>query len=157
MACMMVGYVHDSPTLWRISDPEYNTVKAQTDIIFDYERNVYILCPQSLRRKQGLHDDQPKETTRIDIFGLLQEETHSEDIDSSGTDESMAHGCTHDTSGTGENISHGRTDEIACRPVAGNPTSVEANSDLPFTMHGDRSPPASGVKNGHTHTHRQRT
>jgi hypothetical protein len=33
-----------------------------------------------------------------------------------------------------------------------------ANSDHTFTGHstnghGDRSPPASGVKNGHTHTH----
>jgi hypothetical protein len=27
-ACMMVGYVHDSMILWRIWDPEHNTVKA---------------------------------------------------------------------------------------------------------------------------------
>jgi len=158
MACMMVGYVHDSTTLWRIWDPEHNTVKAQSDVIFDEERNAYISSPQSLQRKQGVYDDEPKEMTEIDIFGLPQEETHIEDIDASGTDESMAHGRTHDTSGTGESMSHGRTDEVARRPVAGNPAAVGANSDLPLTghstnAHGDRSPPASGVKNGHTHTH----
>jgi len=41
-ACMMVGYVHDSTTLWRIWDPEHNTVKAHSDAIFDKERNPYI-------------------------------------------------------------------------------------------------------------------
>jgi hypothetical protein len=55
-------------------------------------------------------------------------------------------------------MSHGRTDEVARRPVAGNSAAAGANSDLPLTGHstnghGDRSPPASGVKNGHTHTH----
>ena len=123
-ACMMVGYVHDSTTLWRIWDPEHNTVKAQSDVIFDEERNAYLSCPQSLKQKQGVHDDEPKETTEIDIFGLPQEETHIEDIDASGTDESMAHGRTQDTSGTGESMSHGRTDEVARRPVARNPTAV---------------------------------
>jgi hypothetical protein len=45
-ACMMLGYVHDSTTLWRIWDPEHNTVKALSDVIFDEERNTYISCPQ---------------------------------------------------------------------------------------------------------------
>ena len=40
-ACMIVGYVHDSTTLWRIWDPEHNTVKAQSDVIFDKVRNAY--------------------------------------------------------------------------------------------------------------------
>jgi len=91
--------------------------------------------------------------TKIDTFGLPQEETHIEDKDASGTDDSMAHGHTHDMSRTGESMSHGRTDEVARSPAAGNPAAVGANSDLPLTGHGDRSPPASGVKNGHTHTH----
>jgi hypothetical protein len=82
-ACMMVGYVHNSLTLWRIWDPEHNTVKAQSDVIFDEERNANISCPQSLKHKQGVHDDERKETTKIDIFGLSQEETHIEDIDAS--------------------------------------------------------------------------
>jgi hypothetical protein len=55
-------------------------------------------------------------------------------------------------------MSHGRTDEVARRPVAGNPAAARPHSDLPVTGHitnghGDRSPPASGVENGHTHTY----
>jgi len=79
-ALMMVGYVHDSVTLWRIRDPEHRTVKAQSEVIFDEERNTYTLCPQSLEGKQGVHDNEPEEMTEIDIFGLLQERSHSEDI-----------------------------------------------------------------------------
>ena len=78
-ACMMVSYLHDSTTLRRISDLEHNTVKAQSDVIFDKERNAYISCPQSLKRKQGVHDDgsdEPEETTEVDIFGLPQEHTY---------------------------------------------------------------------------------
>jgi hypothetical protein len=66
-AYMMVSYLHDSTTLWRIWDQEHNTVKAQSDVIFDMENNTYISCPQSLKRKQGVHDDQPEENTEIDI------------------------------------------------------------------------------------------
>jgi len=70
----------------------------------------------------------------------------------------MTHGCTDDTSGTGESMSHGHTDEVTRRPVARNPAAVGTNSNLPFTGHctnghGDRSPPALGVINGHSHTH----
>jgi len=60
-AYMMISYLHDSTTLRRISDLEHNTVKAQSDVIFD----------------KGVHDDgsdEPEETTEIDIFGLPQEE-----------------------------------------------------------------------------------
>jgi len=58
----------------------------------------------------------------------------------------------------GESMFHGCTDQVACRPVAGNPAPVGPHSDLQSTCHstnghGYRSPPASGVKNGHTHTH----
>jgi hypothetical protein len=65
----------------------------------------------------------------------------------------MAHGRTHDTSGTGNSMTHGCTDEVAHRPVSGNAAAEGANSDLSLTGYGDRSLPASGVKNGHTHTH----
>jgi len=157
-ACMMVGYVHDSTTLWRIWDPEHNTVKAQSDVIFDEERNAYISCPQSLLCKKGVHDNDLEETTEIDIFGLLEEETHIEEIDinASRTDESIAHGCTQDTSGMAESISHGHTDEVARQTVTGNPAVAGAISDLPSTgdstnAHGNRSPPASDVENGHTY------
>jgi hypothetical protein len=70
----------------------------------------------------------------------------------------MAHGDTQATSGTGESMSHGRTDEVACWPVTGNPATAGAHYNLPLAGHstnghGDRSPPASGVENGHTHTY----
>jgi hypothetical protein len=135
----MVGYVHDSTTLWRIWDPEHNTVKAQSDVIFD---KVYTMMSQKRL---------PKLT-----YSVYRKNTHIEEIDTSGTDESMAHGRTQHTSGTGESMSHGRTDKVACRPVAGNPAAAGAHSDLPLAGHstnghGDRSPPASGVNNGHTH------
>jgi len=42
--CMMVGYTHDSPTLWRIWDPNFQVVRAQSEVIFDQERNAYVSC-----------------------------------------------------------------------------------------------------------------
>jgi len=87
----MVGYVHNSTTLWRIWDPENNTVKAQSDVIFDEDRKVHISCPQSLKRKNSSTTDQPEECTEeiseIDLFDLPQKEIHIEEIDTvlSGT------------------------------------------------------------------------
>jgi len=69
--------------LWRVWDPEHDTVKSQLDVIFDETRDAYRSQPQSLRCKQGVHDDEPKETTGIVIFGLPQEETDNEDTDAS--------------------------------------------------------------------------
>jgi hypothetical protein len=37
--CIMVGYTHDSKTLWRIWDPEFQKVNAQSEVVFDVERN----------------------------------------------------------------------------------------------------------------------
>jgi hypothetical protein len=90
----MVGYVLDSMTLWSICDTERTSVQAQLDVIFDEERNAYTTCLQGPKCKQGVYDDEPEETTKIDIFGLPQEESHIEDIDFSGMDERMAHGHT---------------------------------------------------------------
>jgi hypothetical protein len=39
--CMMVGYVHDSTTLWTIWDPPFRVVGSQSDVIFDKERNAH--------------------------------------------------------------------------------------------------------------------
>jgi hypothetical protein len=154
-ACMMVGYVHDSTTLWRIWDPEHNTVKAQSDVIFDEDRNAYISCPQSLKRKNSGEIDQLEEITEIDLFDLPQEEIHIEDIDLSGTGESMDHGRTRTMSGTGEGMSHGRTED-ARRTNDVNPATAGANPDLSLTGHTnnghkDRSPPDTGEKDGHHH------
>jgi len=54
--CMMVGYTHDSETLWRICDPEFQKVKAQTEVDFTEERNAHMLCQHG--------------SNAIDIFGL---------------------------------------------------------------------------------------
>jgi len=35
--CKMVGYTHDSKTFWRIWDPEFQKVKAQSEVVFDKE------------------------------------------------------------------------------------------------------------------------
>jgi len=39
--CMMVGYTHDSKTLWRIWDPEFQKVKAQSAVFFNEDRNAH--------------------------------------------------------------------------------------------------------------------
>jgi len=44
MTCMMVGYTHDSKTLWSIWDPEFQKVKAQSEVVFDVERNAHMSC-----------------------------------------------------------------------------------------------------------------
>jgi hypothetical protein len=136
---MMVGYVHDSTTLWRIWDPEHNTVKAQSDVTIDEDRNAYMSCPQSL--KNSSKTDQLEEITEIDLFDLLQEEIQIEEIDTvlSGTDECMDHGRTRSESGTGERMSHGRTEDVR-RINDGNPPA-RANPDRSLTGH----------RNGHEH------
>ena len=45
LGCMMVGYAHDSITTWRVWDPEHQTVRTQSDAIFDEARNVYASLP----------------------------------------------------------------------------------------------------------------
>jgi hypothetical protein len=155
----MVGYVHDSTTLWRIWDPEHNTVKAQLDVIFGEDRNAYISCPQSLKRKNSSETEQQpeeitKEITEINLFDLPQEEIHIEEIDTvlSGTDESMDHGCTRSMSGTEKRMSHGRTDEA--RPIDDRYPAARANPNRSLTGHTnngheDRRPPDTGDRDGH--------
>jgi hypothetical protein len=57
---MMVGYIHDSETLWRIWDHEFQGVKAQSEVVFDEERNAHMSCQH--------------ESNEIDIFGLPEDE-----------------------------------------------------------------------------------
>ena len=64
LGCMM-GYVHDSTTTWRVWDPEYPTVRTQSDVIFDEARNVYASLPGD-----------PEATT--DTLGLVKEVVHVE-------------------------------------------------------------------------------
>ena len=62
-ACTMVGYVHNSTTLWRIWDPEFKTVKGQSEVIFDEEQNAYSSCSQAQEKGQedmfGFKSKQP--------------------------------------------------------------------------------------------------
>jgi len=62
--CMMVGYTHDSTTLWKIWDPNFQVVGAQSEVIFDEERNAYISCT----------------TDRINIFGLPEDAEYIEEL-----------------------------------------------------------------------------
>jgi len=64
---MMVGYTHNSKTLWRICDPEFQKVKAQSEVIFDDERNAHMLCQHG--------------SNEIDIFGLPEDEESVDAID----------------------------------------------------------------------------
>jgi len=116
--CMMVGYVHDSTTLWRIWDAAFQVVRLQSDVIFDEESNAHASC---------LHGDQ------TDIFELPEETEYVEEIET-GED-----GLLHDhagTSRTGEGHGSGNHD---C-------TDNDTDHILPDADH-RRSPPATtGVR-----------
>ena len=60
--CTMVGYVHDSTTVWKIWDPEEGKVKTQSEVIFDEERNAYASCPPAYETEEQEEEE--------DIFGL---------------------------------------------------------------------------------------
>jgi len=87
---MMVGYVHDSTTLWRICYPAFQDVRLQSNVMFDRERTAHAPC---------LEGDQN------DIFELPEEMEYVEGTEKGGD------GNLHDhsgTSGTGEG--HGSGD-----------------------------------------------
>jgi len=65
--CMMVGYTHDSKTLWRLWDPEFQRVKTQSEVVFDEERNAYMSCQHG--------------SNEIDMFGLPEDEEYVEETD----------------------------------------------------------------------------
>ena len=94
----MVGYAHDSTTMWRVWDPQFQVVRQQSDAIFDEVRNAYISCPQEHAEK--------------DIFGLPQDEVHIEEIDTEPRSNATK---DHVTGGTGgDGLPHGRTEERIC-------------------------------------------
>jgi len=68
--CMMVGYTHDSKTLWKIWDPEFQKVKAQSEVIFDEGRNAHMLCQHG--------------SNEIDIVGLPEDEKYVDETDTGG-------------------------------------------------------------------------
>jgi len=65
--CMMVGYVHDSEMLWMLWDPEFQRVKAQSEVVFDEERNAHMSCQHG--------------SNEIDIFGLPEDKEYVEETD----------------------------------------------------------------------------
>jgi len=65
--CMMVGYTHNSKTLWRICDPEFQRVKSQSEVILDEERNSHMLCQHG--------------SNGLDMFGLQEDEEDVEETD----------------------------------------------------------------------------
>jgi hypothetical protein len=154
-ARMIVGYVHDSTTLWRIWDPEHNTVKAQSAVIFHEDSNADISYPQSLKHKNSCETEQleeiTEEITEIDLFDLPPEAIHIEDIELSGTGESMDHGRTRSMSGMEERMSHGGTEDA--RPINDGNPAARTNPDLLLTGHttghDDRRPPDTGEIDGH--------
>jgi hypothetical protein len=64
---MMVGYTHDSKSLWRIWDPEFQRVKTQSEVVFDEERNAHMSCQHG--------------SNEIDMFGLPEDEEYVEETD----------------------------------------------------------------------------
>jgi hypothetical protein len=47
---MMVGYVHNSTTLWKVYNFDYQKVVQWSDAIFDEERNAYTSFPNGTKR-----------------------------------------------------------------------------------------------------------
>jgi len=78
---MMVGYVRDATTLWRIWDPALLVVRSQSDVIFNEERNTHASC---------LHADQ------TGIFEHPEEMEYVEEIET-GRD-----GLLYDHAGTSQ-------------------------------------------------------
>jgi len=65
--CIMVGYTHDSKTLWRIWDPEFQRVKAQSEVVLDEERNAHMSCQHV--------------SNEIDMIVLPEDEEYVEETD----------------------------------------------------------------------------
>jgi len=65
--CMMVGYTQNTKSFWRLWDPEFQWVKAQSKVIFDDESNAHMVCQH--------------ESNEIDIFEWPEDEEYVADSD----------------------------------------------------------------------------
>jgi hypothetical protein len=63
----MVGYTHDSKTLWTIWDPEFQRVKSHSEVVFDGERNAQMSCQHG--------------SNEIDMFGSPEDEEYVKETD----------------------------------------------------------------------------
>jgi len=119
----MVGYTHNSMTLWRIWDPNFQVVQAQLEDIFDEMRNAYVICttdgidivglPEDAEYIQELHtgDGLLRVQDTSDGDGLLLAQSTA--IGTGG--DGLLHGRSKDISGTGEGYrggDHGHTDDV---------------------------------------------
>ena len=107
----MIGYTHDSRTLWRMWDPYFQVVRAQSEVIFDEERNAFVSCTTDGIDIFGLPENVEYIKERHTTDGLLREKNGSI---GTGGDE-LLHGRPKDISETGEGHSggdHGHTDDV---------------------------------------------
>jgi len=116
--CMVVGYVHDSTTLWRIWDPAFLVVRSQSDVIFDKERNAQASC---------LHGNE------TDILELPEEMKYVEATETGG--DGFLHNNT-GTSRTGEG--HGSGDHDC--------TDNDTDHNLPNADNRQSLPASTGVR-----------
>jgi len=141
--CMMVGYMHDSTTLWRIWDPAFQTARSQSNVIFNKERNTHASC------LPGDHTDifeQPEETEYIQEIdsgdGLLQaqdNQTGGDVLLQTQDNETGGDGLLHDHTGnsrTGEGHGNGDPD---C-------TDDDTDYNLPDTANRRSLPASTGVR-----------
>jgi len=63
----MVGYTHDPKTLWRLWDPKFQIINAQSEVVFDEEMNAHMSCHH--------------ESNEIDMFELPEDEEYVEETD----------------------------------------------------------------------------
>jgi transposase InsO family protein len=76
---MMVGYVHNSTSMWRIWDPDFKKTIQCSDVDFDEEINCYTTCPLP-----AVADSDGK---AIDPFGLPEKEPiHVEYVEAADPD-----------------------------------------------------------------------
>ena len=124
-ACMMIGYVHNSTTLWRTWDPEFKTVKDQSEDVFGEERNSYSSCPQA--QEEDMLDLKNKEP-RVEYF---EEDQLEAGDDTRGPGQPMANDIT--TSGAGD-AARGRTDGTFT--TSGTGDAIRGRTDGTFTASG---------------------
>jgi hypothetical protein len=76
---MMVGYVHNSTSMWRIWDPDFKKTIQTSDVDFDEEINCYTTCPPpAVSESDG---------KAIDPFGLPEKEPiHVEYVEAADPD-----------------------------------------------------------------------
>jgi hypothetical protein len=108
--CMMVGYTHDSTTLWRIWDTSFQVVRAQSEVISDEERNAFVSSTTDGVDSLGLPEDTEYIPELHTGDGLLRvQDTRDGDghLGAQNTaigmgGDGLPHGHSKDISGTGE-------------------------------------------------------